>query len=43
MAETVRFDEIKRHYYTTHPELNPRRIIAAGPLDMDWTEPHGRG
>jgi len=43
VAETVRFDEIKRHYYTTHPELNPRRIIAAGPLDMDWTEPHGRG
>lgn len=43
VAETVRFDEIKRHYYTTHPQLNPHGIIAAGPLDMDWGEPHGRG
>jgi glutathionyl-hydroquinone reductase len=43
VAETVRFDEIKRHYYTTHPMLNPTRIVALGPLDMDWEEPHGRG
>lgn len=43
VAETVRFDEIKRHYYTTHDELNPKRIIPAGPLDMDWSAPHGRG
>jgi putative glutathione S-transferase len=43
VAETVRFDEIKRHYYTTHDMLNPKRIIPAGPLDMDWTAPHGRG
>jgi len=43
VAETVRFDEIKRHYYTTHDMLNPKRIIPLGPLDMDWTAPHGRG
>jgi glutathionyl-hydroquinone reductase len=43
VARTVRWDEIKRHYYTTHDELNPKRIIPAGPLDMDWTAPHGRG
>jgi glutathionyl-hydroquinone reductase len=43
VAQTVRFDEIKRHYYTTHDELNPKRIIPGGPLDMDWSAPHGRG
>jgi putative glutathione S-transferase len=42
IAETVRMDEIKRHYYTTHDELNPKRIIPAGPLDLDWDAPHGR-
>ena len=43
IAETVAMDEIKRHYYTTHDELNPKRIIPAGPLDLDWGAPHGRG
>jgi putative glutathione S-transferase len=43
VAETVRFDEIKRHYYTTHEMLNPKRIVPLGPIDVDWTEPHGRG
>jgi putative glutathione S-transferase len=43
IAETVATDEIKRHYYTTHDELNPKRIIPAGPLDVDWRAPHGRG
>ena len=41
VAETVSFDEIKEHYYTTHDELNPKRIIPRGPLN-DWTAPHGR-
>ena len=36
IAETVPFDEIKEHYYATHAELNPKRIIPAGPLDQDW-------
>jgi glutathionyl-hydroquinone reductase len=35
------FDHIKRHYYTTHPHLNPRRIVPAGPV-LDWAEPHHR-
>ncbi len=43
VAGTVRLDEIKRHYYTTHDMLNPQRIVPLGPLDMDWAEPHGRG
>jgi len=38
---TTNFDHIKRHYYTTHPHLNPQRIVPAGPL-LDWTQPHGR-
>jgi putative glutathione S-transferase len=42
VAPTVRFDEIKRHYYTTHDMINPTRIIPLGPLDTDWEEPHGR-
>jgi glutathionyl-hydroquinone reductase len=43
IADTVAMDEIKRHYYTTHDELNPKRIIPSGPLDVDWWAPHGRG
>jgi glutathionyl-hydroquinone reductase len=38
---TTNFDHIKRHYYTTHPQLNPLRIVPAGPL-QDWTAPHAR-
>ena len=36
VAETFALDEIKRHYYTTHDELNPKRIIPAGPLDLGF-------
>lgn len=43
IAETVAMDQIKTHYYTTHDELNPKRIVPAGPLDLDFTAPHGRG
>ena len=38
---TTNFDHIKRHYYTTHPHLNPQRIVPAGPI-LDWSAPHGR-
>ena len=37
VAETFALDEVKRHYYTTHDELNPKRIIPAGPLDLGFT------
>jgi putative glutathione S-transferase len=44
VADTVAMDEIKRHYYTTHDMLNPRRIIpAGGPRHEDFMAPHGRG
>ncbi len=26
IAETVNFDHIKRHYYMTHPQINPNRL-----------------
>lgn len=42
VARTVAMAQIKRHYYTTHDELNPKRIIPLGPAP-DWDEPHGRG
>ena len=43
VAETVAMDQIKRHYYTTHDMLNPKRIIPAGPEQLDFSAPHGRG
>ncbi len=39
---TVRFDDIRRHYYGTHPSVNPNGLIALRPLE-DFDEPHGRG
>jgi putative glutathione S-transferase len=41
IAETVNFDHIKRHYYMTHEEINPTRIVPIGPV-LDLTRPHGR-
>jgi putative glutathione S-transferase len=32
IAETVNFDHIKRHYYYTHDDINPTRIIPLGPI-----------
>ncbi len=41
IAVTVNFDHIKRHYYMTHTEINPTRIVPIGP-DLDLTKAHGR-
>ncbi|MFB6150863.1 MAG: glutathione S-transferase family protein [Haloarculaceae archaeon] len=41
VAETVNMDHIKEHYYTTHPDVNPKRIVARGP-DLDFEAPHDR-
>jgi putative glutathione S-transferase len=41
VAETVNFDHIKRHYYMTHEEINPTRIVPLGP-ELDFTRAHGR-
>ncbi len=41
VGETVNFDHIKRHYYMTHDQLNPSRIVPVGPI-VDWSAPHAR-
>jgi putative glutathione S-transferase len=41
IAETVNFDHIKRHYYMTHDDIDPTRIVPIGP-DLDLWRPHGR-
>ena len=38
---TTNFDHIKRHYFGTHPRLNPSRIVPGGPL-LDWQARHHR-
>ena len=41
VADTVSFDHIKRHYYYTHDDLNPTRIVPVGPM-QDLTTSPGR-
>jgi putative glutathione S-transferase len=41
IASTVHIDFIKRHYYGSHANLNPTRIVPIGPA-LDYTTPHGR-
>jgi putative glutathione S-transferase len=36
IAETVNIDHIKRHYYFTHDDINPTRVVPIGPA-LDWT------
>jgi putative glutathione S-transferase len=41
IADTVNLDHIKRHYYVTHDDINPTRIVPIGP-QLDLESPHGR-
>ncbi len=41
VADTVRFDHIKQHYFRSHPTINPNGIVPLGP-ELDFGEPHGR-
>ena len=41
VAETVRFEHIKTHYYVSHRTINPTGVIPVGPV-QDFTAPHGR-
>ena len=41
IRETVDFRHIKGHYYTSHPAINPTRIVPGGPA-LDFDAPHGR-
>ncbi|MGW0433924.1 glutathione S-transferase family protein [Micromonospora sp. NPDC003197] len=42
-GDTVDFDQIKAHYYCTHPAINPTGIVPLGPDESGWVTPHGRG
>ena len=42
ITDTVNFDHIKRHYYMTHTQINPTRIVPIGPV-LDLRKPHNRG
>jgi putative glutathione S-transferase len=42
VAETVNFDEIRAHYYRTHPMINPSGLVAMAPA-ASFDEPAGRG
>jgi putative glutathione S-transferase len=41
VADTVSFDEIRRHYYVTHPMINPSGLVAVAPAAR-FDEPHRR-
>ncbi|MFO0774916.1 MAG: glutathione S-transferase family protein [Nitrospiraceae bacterium] len=41
VAATVNMDHITRHYYVTHDDLNPTRIVPIGP-QQDLSAPHDR-
>ncbi|KAK9937150.1 hypothetical protein M0R45_013959 [Rubus argutus] len=41
MSSTVQMDHIKRHYYGSHPSINPFGIVPSGP-NIDYSSPHDR-
>ena len=41
-GDTIDFEQIKAHYYVTHEDINPTRIIPAGPDLTNWLDPHNR-
>jgi putative glutathione S-transferase len=38
IAETVRMDHIKTHYYWSHITINPHRIVPVGPDDLEFMQ-----
>jgi putative glutathione S-transferase len=41
-GDTIDFDQIKKHYYITHVDINPTGIVPKGPDARGWLTPHGR-
>lgn len=41
ISRTVNMSHIKQHYYTSHPTINPTRVVPLGP-EVDYTMPHNR-
>ena len=42
VKETCNHTHIKRHYYESHPHINPSGLVANGPI-INFAEPHNRG
>lgn len=42
-GDTVDFDQIKKHYYIVHKDINPTQIVPLGPDNSVWLSEHGRG
>ena len=41
-GDTIDFDQIKKHYYVTHVDINPTGIVPKGPDATVWLTPHRR-
>lgn len=41
-GDTIDFGQIKTHYYAVHTDINPTRVVPAGPDLSNWRTPHGR-
>ncbi len=41
-GDNIDFEQIKRHYYVVHSDINPTRIVPKGPDLSNWLTPHGR-
>ena len=41
-GDTIDFAQIKEHYYVVHEDINPTRIVPAGPELTSWLSEHGR-
>ncbi|MDQ4489147.1 glutathione S-transferase C-terminal domain-containing protein [Sinomonas sp. ASV486] len=41
-GDTIDFVQIKQHYYIVHEDINPTKIVPAGPDLANWLTPHGR-
>lgn len=42
VADVCSIEHIKHHYFTSHPAINPNKIIPLGPV-LDLNAPHHRG
>ncbi len=41
-GDTIDFEQIKRHYYWVHQDVNPTQVVPLGPDLSNWLTPHGR-
>lgn len=41
-GDTIDFDQIKKHYYIVHEDINPTQIVPKGPALENWHTDHQR-